>query len=47
MEKSGYAISTREAKDVFRLTFAFYPWLEADVHEMVPYETGKEIARGA
>ena len=44
--KSGYAIITGEAKDVFARTFAFYPWLEADVHEMVPYETGKEIARG-
>jgi len=44
--KSGYSISTGESKDVFRRVFANFPWLEADVHEMIPYETGKEIVRG-
>ncbi len=44
--RSGYAISTGEPEDAFRRAFSFYPWLEIDVHEIVPYETGKEIAQG-
>jgi hypothetical protein len=44
--KSGYAISTGEPEDAFRRAFMFYPWIESEVHEIVPYETGKEIARG-
>ena len=44
--KSGYAISTGEPEDAFRRAFAFYPWIESDAHDIVPYETGKEIARG-
>jgi len=42
---SGYSISTGESKDVFRRMFSFHPWIETDVHEMLPYETGKEMMR--
>ena len=43
---SGYAISTEEdAKGVFASAFANYPWLQFEVHEIVDYETGKDIAR--
>jgi hypothetical protein len=42
---SGYAISSGEAKDVFMRTFANYPWFQCEVHEIIDYETGKEIAR--
>jgi hypothetical protein len=44
--KSGYIITTGEPEDEFRRAFSFYPWVEREVHEIVPYETGKEIARG-
>jgi len=43
--RSGYAIGTGESKDAFAHTFSFFPWIEADVHEMLPYETGKEVVR--
>ena len=25
--------------------FAQYPWIETEVHEIIDYETGKEISR--
>jgi hypothetical protein len=43
--RSGYAISSSESKDQFGRMFSFYPWIIADVDEMIPYETGKEIMR--
>ncbi len=42
---SGYIISSSEAKDLFMTAFAFYPWFQYDVHEIIDYETGKAIAR--
>jgi hypothetical protein len=44
--RSGYAIGTGEAKDEFRRAFSFYPFVEGEVYEMIPYETGKEIMMG-
>jgi hypothetical protein len=42
---SGYVISSGEAKDLFMTDFAQYPWIETEVHEIIDYETGKEISR--
>jgi hypothetical protein len=42
----GYSIASGEAKDSFRRTTAFTPWIMSEVHEMVPYETGKEVMKG-
>jgi hypothetical protein len=42
---SGYAIVSGETKDIFRNAIAFFPWIESDINEMVPYETGKEITK--
>ena len=44
--RGGYAISEREAKDQLGSCAAFWPWIEADVREMIPYEVGKEALRG-
>jgi hypothetical protein len=42
--KSGYAIVTGDSKDVLRLAMLWYfPFIELEVHEIVLYETGKEI----
>ena len=42
---SGYAISTADAKGLFAGAFANFPWSESEVHEVLDYETGKELAR--
>jgi len=42
----GYAITRGEGKDQLRRVTAYTPWIVADVREMVPHETGKEILRG-
>jgi hypothetical protein len=42
----GYAISEGEAKDQLRRVTSYAPWIIAETHEMIPYETGKEIVRG-
>jgi hypothetical protein len=42
----GYAIAEGESKDSLRRTSGFFPWVMPEVHEMVPYETGKEVLRG-
>jgi hypothetical protein len=42
---SGYAITSGDAKDEFRHTFSSFPWVVGEVHEIVPYETGKEVMR--
>jgi hypothetical protein len=44
--KSGYVLSDGETKDVFSGAMSFYPFVESEVYEMIPYETGKEIMRG-
>jgi hypothetical protein len=43
---SGYAIRSGDAIDKFAHTFSSFPWVVGEVHEMVPYETGKEVMRG-
>lgn len=43
---SGYTIATGESKDQFKTAFSFYPYIETEVHEIVPDETAKEIMRG-
>ena len=40
-----YAISTGESKDNLRRAWTFGPFIVAEVHEIVPYETGKEVMR--
>jgi hypothetical protein len=42
----GYAVSTGDAKDVLRRAWTLTPLILSEVHEMVPYETGKEVIRG-
>lgn len=42
---SGYTISSGDVKGVFTSAFANFPWMEMEVHEIIDYETGKEIAR--
>jgi hypothetical protein len=43
---SGYVIAGGESKDELRRWHSFYPLIESEVHETVPYETGKEVVRG-
>jgi len=40
---SGYTISEGEATDVFRSANMFQPYILFEVHEIIPYEKGKEI----
>ncbi|MGZ4861740.1 MAG: hypothetical protein ACXV5H_09325 [Halobacteriota archaeon] len=43
---SGYVISSGEdAKGVLAMAFAAHPWFQREVHEIIDYETGKEIER--
>ena len=45
--KGGYAIAEREAaKDQLRAVSSYRPWIEANVREIIPHETGKEVLRG-
>jgi len=41
---SGILISKGESTDVFRILEMFYPDILGEVHEIIPYEKGKEIA---
>jgi hypothetical protein len=41
----GYAISTGESKDMLRRAWTLTPLILSEVHEIVPYETGKEVMR--
>jgi len=43
---SGYAIAGGESKDELRRSHSLYPFIESEVHEIVPCETGKEVVRG-
>jgi len=45
--KSGYALGEAEITDVLRDISTFLPFYEADVHEIIPYEKGKETIRDA
>jgi hypothetical protein len=42
---TGYVISKGETADFFRNAFMFLPYVINDVHEITPYEKGKEIVR--
>jgi hypothetical protein len=43
---SGYVISEGEdAKGILAMAFAAHPWFQREVHEIIDYETGKELAR--
>ena len=41
---SGILIIKGESTDVFRILEMFYPDILGEVHEIIPYEKGKEIA---
>jgi len=43
---SRYVIAAGESKDEFSRSFSFYPFIESEVRELAPYETGKEVASG-
>jgi hypothetical protein len=43
---SGYAIGEGESADTFRNVSMFLPYWESEVHEIIPFEKGKEILRG-
>ena len=43
---SGYAIGEGESADTFRNVSMFTPYWESEVHEIIPFEKGKEILRG-
>ena len=40
---SGFAISEGQATDVSRRVSMFQPYMLFEVHEIIPYEKGKEI----
>lgn len=42
--RSGYIISKGESTDVFRMWETFFPNILGEVHEIIPFEKGKEIA---
>jgi len=41
----GYAISAGDSKDMLRRAWTLTPLILSEVHEIVPYETGKKIMR--
>ena len=43
--RSGYSIGEGQTADVYRTVHMFMPWVEFDVHEIIPYEDGKKIVR--
>jgi len=42
---SGYVIAGGDSVDEFRRSYSFYPFVESEVHEIVPYEAGRDVAR--
>jgi len=40
---SGYTIGKGESTDMFRCSSMFLPYILGEVHEIIPYEKGKEI----
>jgi hypothetical protein len=40
---SGYAIGTGESKDEFRRAMSFWPFIEMEEYETIPYDTGREV----
>ena len=43
---SGYAIGKGEATDIVRSVWSFAPFVLMEVHEIIPWEKGKEITKG-
>jgi hypothetical protein len=43
---SGYTLVDGEPADVFKVAASFRPFVDSEVHEILPYETGKEVVRG-
>jgi hypothetical protein len=43
--RSGYSIGEGETADTFRSVSLFSPYIECEVHEIIPYEKGKKIVR--
>jgi hypothetical protein len=43
---SGYTMVNGDANVMYKRTCSFYHWIVGEVHEIVPYETGKELTRG-
>lgn len=41
--RSGYGIGRGESTDIFRSLSMFLPYIFCEVHEIIPYEKGKEI----
>ena len=44
--RSGYAIGKGEATDIVRSVWSFAPFILMEVHEIIPWEKGKEITMG-
>jgi len=44
--KSGYTIADGENKDAFTRSFSFFPFIEFEVHEIVPRDLADGIMRG-
>jgi len=42
---TGYVIAKGEAVDAFRNASMFLPFVITEIHEIIPYEKGKEIVR--
>jgi hypothetical protein len=42
---SGYVIANGGPADQYMGSFSMYPWVVSEVHEIVPFEKGKEIGR--
>jgi len=45
LDGSGYMISEAEAEDSLRTSWQYFPYYEWEIHEIIPYEKGKEILR--
>lgn len=45
VDARAYGISVGEITDVFRRVSMFQPYILSEVHEIVPYEKGKEVSR--
>ena len=44
-EWRGYAIQEGEAKEVFESVYSFLPHYSTEMHEIMPWDKGKEIGR--
>lgn len=44
--RSGYTLVDGDPAAVFTVVASFHPFVDREVHEILPYETGKEVFRG-